>query len=165
MNRGERWLLDLANIVVGGTGVVYAVMKFLMDPVDEWAVVNHPWQPHVQHLHVVVAPLLVFAVGLYWKGHISGKLSEGQPAGRVSGWVLTLQFVPVVLSGYLIQVVVSQGWRSVWVWVHLVTGSLWIVAVMAHRFRAKTDRSNRLPTARTQVEWVNAEEDQATSTK
>ena len=28
-----------------------------------------PWQPAVQHLHVLAAPLLVFALGLIWKAH------------------------------------------------------------------------------------------------
>ncbi len=49
-------------------------MKFLMESADEWAVVNHPWQPHVQHLHVLAAPLLVFACGLLWKNHVLEKM-------------------------------------------------------------------------------------------
>jgi hypothetical protein len=31
-------------------------MRCLAEPADEWAVVNHPWQPHLQHLHVLAAP-------------------------------------------------------------------------------------------------------------
>lgn len=142
MNRVERWLLDLANLLVGGTGLVYAGMKYLMDPLDEWAVVNHPWQPHLQHLHVIVAPLMVFALGLYWKGHVVSKIGAGRGGGRVTGWLLVLQMLPVVLSGYLIQVTVSEGWRTAWVWVHVATGILWIIAWLAHRLRSKNGRHN-----------------------
>ena len=102
MTRSERWLFDISNLLVGGTGVVYGIMKYLMDPVDEWSVVNHPWQPDFQHLHVLVAPALVFAVALFWKGHVFEKLSNSSKRGRLTGLVLTVQFVPVVVSGYLI---------------------------------------------------------------
>ena len=71
MSRSERLFLHVANGLVGGTGLVYAAMRYLMNPTDEWSVVNHPWQPHVQHLHVLVAPLLVFAAGLIWSRHVS----------------------------------------------------------------------------------------------
>jgi len=121
--------------LVAGSGVVYAIMKYLMEPVEEWSVVNHPWQPHLQHLHVVAAPLLVFAVALYFKGHVVEKVSNGSNRGRFTGYVLALHFVPVVLSGYLIQVTVDERWRMAWIWVHLVTGGLWILGALAHRFK------------------------------
>jgi hypothetical protein len=104
MTRTERWLLDVANLLVVGTGIVYAVMKYLMEPADEWTVVNHPWQPHVQHLHVLAAPLLVFAGGLIWRHHVLKRLRDKGSNGRASGLALALQFAPMVLSGYLIQV-------------------------------------------------------------
>ena len=62
MSRGQSVFLHLANLAVSGTGLVYAWMRYLAEPVDEWAIVNHPWQPHTQHLHILTAPLLVFAV-------------------------------------------------------------------------------------------------------
>ena len=77
MSRSQRWLVHTANLLVGGTGLVYAWMRYFMRPADEWAVVNHPWQPHLQHLHVLVAPTLVFAVGLIWTGHVVAKYGNG----------------------------------------------------------------------------------------
>jgi len=132
---GEHRLADLSNLLVGGTGVVYAVMRYLMTPGDEWAIVNHPWQPHVQHLHVVAAPLLVFAVGLIWKGHVREKLERGTGGGRATGIALVSQLFPMVASGYLIQVAVTPLWRTIWIWVHVLTGSLWLVAYVWHRVR------------------------------
>lgn len=143
MTRAERWLLDVANVLVGGTGLVYLVMKHLMAPADEWAVVNHPWQPHVQHLHVVAAPLLVFVGGLLWKHHVVRKYREGPATGRATGIVLTVQFLPMVLSGSLIQVAVSDAWRTAWIWVHLICSGLWLLMAIAHRVRALSGRRAR----------------------
>ena len=135
MTGTERRLLDIANVLVGGTGLVYAAMKYLMDPRDEWAVVNHPWQPHVQHIHVVVTPFLIFLVGLLWKDHVSEKLRNNGSRGRATGLSLAFQLLPMVLSGYLVQISVSESWRTVWIWIHIITGALWCLSVVAHRLR------------------------------
>lgn len=141
MSRSERWLLDISNLLVGGTGVAYFVMKFLMEPADEWAVVNHPWQPHVQHLHVLAAPFLVFAGGLIWKQHVMKKFRQAGSRGRKSGLILALQLGPMVVSGSLIQASVSEIWREVWVWVHLITSGLWIVTAIAHKIAVPRNES------------------------
>lgn len=135
MTRAERWLFDLSNLLVGATGIVYVVMKYFMEAADEWAVVNHPWQPHVQHLHVLTAPLIVFAGGLLWRHHVLDRMKNSGRNGKATGYALIAQFVPMVLSGYLIQVSVSETWRSVWIWVHLITAGLWLFAMLAHRFK------------------------------
>ncbi|HXO18770.1 MAG TPA: hypothetical protein VOA87_02470, partial [Thermoanaerobaculia bacterium] len=70
MTRLEAWTVHAATILVGSTGLVYAWMRYLLAPADPFAVVNHPLQPLVQHLHVLAAPLLVFAVGLIWRRHV-----------------------------------------------------------------------------------------------
>lgn len=138
MSRAERRLLDIANLLVGGTGLIYAVMKYLIEAADEWAVVNHPWQPHVQHLHILAAPLLVFVAGAFWKHHVlEGRRGNGSN-GRATGLALAIQLVPMVLSGYLIQVSVAENWRLVWIWVHVITGGLWCLLVVSHRFHAST---------------------------
>ena len=67
MTRAEAWCLWLASLLVGGTGIVYAVMRYACTPADPFAVVNHPWQPQAQHWHVLLAPTLVFALGLIWR--------------------------------------------------------------------------------------------------
>ena len=118
-------------------GLVYAVMRYLMTSPDEWAVVNHPWQPHVQHLHVLFAPLLVFAAGLVWKGHVIEKWRGNGSRARATGIALALQLLPMVLSGYLLQISVDETWRTVWMWVHGITGLLWCLSVVAHRLHPK----------------------------
>ncbi len=134
MNALERRWLQLATVLVGGTGIGYAVVRYLIRSDDPWTVVNHPSQPHLQHLHVLTAPLLVFAVGLIWHAHALVHRREGRPWRRQSGLALWLVFWPMVASGYALQVGVDPQWRSVWMWTHVVTGGLWIVAFVVHRF-------------------------------
>ena len=132
MNRGEIRFVHLANLLVGGTGVVYAVMRYLMKPTDEWSIVNHPWQPHAQHLHVLIAPMLVLAGGILWRHHVSEKLRSGDRRGIRSGLLLVVLFVPMIASGSLIQITVSEAWRQAWIWVHLVSTGAWLIGFAVH---------------------------------
>lgn len=131
MTRGEAWSVHISNLLVGGTGLVYAWMLYVTEPSDPFSVVNHPWQPAVQHLHVLAAPLLVFAAGLIWRDHIWKHFKKGNSRRR-SGLGLLLTLVPMVASGYLIQTAVDPTWRKIWVGVHLVTAVLWAGAYVGH---------------------------------
>jgi hypothetical protein len=134
VSRSERLFLHVANGLVGGTGLVYAAMRYLMTPVDEWSVVNHPWQPHVQHLHVLAAPMLVFAAGLIWSRHVSLKYRNGGQ-GRFTGIGLVVSLVPMAASGYLIQVAVDPMWRTAWIVVHVASSLMWMVVLAVHQVR------------------------------
>lgn len=131
MSPWERRLQYIANALVGGSGLLYAAMRYLMTPADEWAVVNHPWQPAVQHAHVIVAPLLVFACGMIWRRHVAERWNSGR-ARRRSGPGMALLFVPMILSGYLLQTSVAEGWRQAWIVLHVLSSTLWLVAFAIH---------------------------------
>ncbi|HEY4565474.1 MAG TPA: hypothetical protein VIJ36_21035 [Thermoanaerobaculia bacterium] len=133
MSRFEAWMLHVSNLLVGGTGLVYAWMLYLVKPTDPYAVVNHPWQPQVQHLHILVAPLLVFTAGLVWRRHVWSQWKRGMEDRRRSGLSLVSLLVPMIVSGYLIQTSVDDRWRRIWVWVHLVTAGLWLLGYLAHQ--------------------------------
>jgi len=135
VSRGQIAFLHLANLAVSGTGLVYAWMRYLAEPVDEWAIVNHPWQPLMQHLHVLSAPLLVFAVGVIWSVHAIAKLRNGR-RGRASGLGLMALFLPMAASGYLLQVAVDPEWRRRWVVIHVISSLLWVGALVVHQVRA-----------------------------
>jgi hypothetical protein len=147
----ESWTVHLSTVLVAGTGAVYAVMRYLLEPSDPYAVVNHPLQPTVQHLHVLAAPFLVFAAGLIWREHVWKHYKNGAKSGRRSGLWMLPTLLPMVVSGYLIQTTVTEGWRTAWIVVHLATSTLWLVGYAGHavaavqRRRAKsrhaTDRS------------------------
>jgi hypothetical protein len=133
VSRAEAWFLWIATGLVGGTGIVYAVMRYALTPVDPYAVVNHPWQPAVQHLHVVAAPLLVFALGLIWQRHVWKKMRAGRGSGFRSGLALALTAGPMVVSGYLIQTATGEEWRARWVLVHVIASGLWLLGLVLHR--------------------------------
>lgn len=133
MTRAEAWLQHTANVLVGGTGVVYGWMLYFAEPADEFALVNHSAQPAVHALHVLTAPLLVFAGGLIWQRHVWARVRSGYPGRRPTGLVLAATLLPMIASGYLLQTAVDEGWRSVWLWVHLVTSGLWLLAYGVHQ--------------------------------
>lgn len=132
MNRVDAWSFHTANLLVGGTGLIYAAMAYCLTPADEFAVVNHPLQPTVQHLHLWFAPLLVFAAGMLVRAHALEHVRAGVRARRNSGWTLLATLAPMVVSGYLIQTAVDPTWRTTWVVVHLVASGLWGLGSVAH---------------------------------
>jgi hypothetical protein len=138
LSRWEVWLLQASNLLVIGTGLVYGFMRYLMSPADEWAVVNHPWQPHLQHLHVLTAPLLVFAVGLVWHRHVSRHYASGTPNRRRTGLTIAGAAAPMIASGYLLQIAVEPAWRRAWIVVHVTTSVLWLLGYLAHQLAPRT---------------------------
>jgi hypothetical protein len=136
LTRLEAWTMHLAALLVGGTGLVYAWMIYLQKPADPYSLVHHPWQPQLQHLHILVAPLLVFATGLIWRRHVWMKWRQGLPLGRRSGLTLALSLAPMVISGYLVQTAVDDSWRKIWGEVHLAASGLWVVGYGVHQVRA-----------------------------
>ncbi len=137
MTRFEAWFMHAGTLLVGGTGLVYAAMRYFMHPDDPYAMVNHPWQPTAQHLHVLVAPLLVFAAGLIWRPHVWDGIRSRHRARRASGLVVASSFVPMAVSGTLIQVATEETWRQIWVGVHLATAAIWIAGYLAHQLRQR----------------------------
>ena len=137
MTRLEAWFLHLATLLVGGTGLVYAWMRYLARPDDPFAVVNHPWQPATQHLHVVAAPLLVFAVGLIWKAHAWAGFRLRAASRWASGVGLLATAGPMVASGYLLQTATAPGWRTAWLAIHLVASALWLGGYLVHQISSR----------------------------
>jgi hypothetical protein len=118
MTRGEAWGQHVANLLVGGTGLVYAWMRYLAEPADEFAVVNHPWQPDVQHLHVLDGA----AARLRHGAHLDRSRVEARALGllaaaHASGLALFGLLVPMIASGYLLQVAVAEAARTSCGWI------------------------------------------------
>jgi hypothetical protein len=132
MTRLEALFHHCANLLVGVTGLIYAWMLYFATPADEFSIWNHPWQGNFHDLHLLTAPLLVISVGMVWKGHAGTRLRNGSPNRRGSGISLLLSFLPMMFSGYFLQVTVEESWRSIWLWVHLSTSGLWLAAYAIH---------------------------------
>jgi len=132
MTRLEIWFLHLTTALAGGTGVAYAILRYFVKARDAFGVVNHPLEPIVQHLHILLTPLMVFAVGVIWRRHVWASWRSGLAARRRSGIGLALILAPMVVSGYLIQVVLTEGWRAAWVATHVAASLVWLVGYGFH---------------------------------
>ena len=78
MTAAERHLFRAALAITTATGLAYWVMRDFMRPRDEFSVLGHPWQPYALAGHLLVAPVLVFALGLIARDHIlEGIRSKG----------------------------------------------------------------------------------------
>lgn len=131
MNRLEVWLLHLSTIVLTLTGGAYAVMHYLMKPVDPFSVINHPLEPHMLNIHILAAPVLVVVIGIILHSHILFKIENGSRSARKSGLLLIPLFVIMAASGYLLQISSGQSHKLLF-WIHLGSGSLWALAYAAH---------------------------------
>jgi hypothetical protein len=137
MTRAEAWFAHASAVLVGGTGLVYGWMRYFATPTDEFAVVNHPWQPTAHTTHILFAPLLVFACGLLWREHVWKRVRTGYPTRRKTGLVLFASFLAMVASGYLLQTAVEETWKLTWIWVHGVTSCVWLGSYIVHQFSGK----------------------------
>jgi len=133
MNRLERFLIHLSTLIVGVSGILYGVMKYLMTSNDPFSVINHPLQPWMLDLHVVGAPVLVFAIGLIAREHIVCQMRKGRGRpGRASGLFAVGCLLPMISTGYLIQIFTNETARQVSVVVHLTTSGIYLLAFVAH---------------------------------
>ena len=124
-------LAAVSTLLVGGTGLVYAWFRYLAGPPEGFAV-THPWEPSTQHLHVLAAPLLVFAVGLLWRAHVIASWKRNGASRRRSGVVIALASFPMIASGYFLQIAVDAGWRRAWGVLHTGGSLVWLASSLIH---------------------------------
>jgi hypothetical protein len=133
MNRLESIYLHVTFAAVAITGSVFAFMKYLMTTDDPFAVANHPWQPYMLDVHVVFAPLLAFGLGLIFSNHVLPGLRSGNAPGRNSGFVAILTVAPMILSGYLMQVITHEQLQFAMRVTHWITSGVFTLAYLGHQ--------------------------------
>jgi hypothetical protein len=136
VRRLERWALHLGSLLTGLSGLVYGWLRYYGQVHGEFGIEPHPLQGMAQHLHVLAAPLLLFALGMTVRGHLARKLKTGTREGRGTGLGLGFLIIPMVASGYLVQVVISPTWRMAFAWVHGVASLLFLILYLGHGLRA-----------------------------
>ena len=132
MTRLEKVVVWGSTAAVTVTGVVYAWMKYLLEPVDSFAVINHPLQPVVLKLHIVTAPILIFGIGMIATRHIWPHFKAGLQRGRRSGISSMLVLVPMIATGYALQALSNASWLRVLGWIHLGFGIVFAVGSAFH---------------------------------
>jgi len=133
VTRFERWSVWSTSAATTATGVGFFWTKYLVESSDPWAVVNHPLQPWFLKAHILVAPLMVFAVGMITTRHIWAHFRSGTPHGRRSGIIAFLALAPMVATGYLIQAVTHAGWLRAMAISHIVFGTLFALGLSVHQ--------------------------------
>ena len=128
----ERWSVWISAAAVSVTGVGFMWTKYFVTPTEPWAVVSHPLEPWFLKTHILFAPALVFAVGLIVIRHIVPHIVRGVQRGRRSGLVMVWTLVPMVVSGYLIQVVTLPWLLTAFVVLHIVTSGLFLAGILGH---------------------------------
>jgi len=138
-----------SGVVLGVDGKVYAHAKVCVDrnrnarcdgneasvfsgADDPFTAVHHPLEPWSLDVHVLAAPVLVFAFGWIFKDHVLAKLTAGGVPARRSGVLGVILFVPMVLSGYLLQVVTRESLHAPLVVIHLISGGLFALTYGIH---------------------------------
>lgn len=137
MSRGLAWTIHLATGVLGLSGLVWAWMRYLLEPVDEFSILHHPAEPDVRVLHLLVAPAALFLWGVVWRSHVWARWRVGVQQRRRTGLVLMLLVLPMVASGYGLQVTDEPAWREAWIWIHGVSGTLFALVYLAHQFGSR----------------------------
>ena len=133
MSRFERWAVWTTSLLTAATGLLYVGMKYGLEPREPWAVINHPLQPVVLKAHILVSPLLLFAIGLVATRHVWRHWRSGMVRARRSGVLTMVATAPMALSGYLIQVVTAAPLLAAAQWIHIATGVAFAAGLALHQ--------------------------------
>jgi hypothetical protein len=136
MNRRLAWSVHATNLLVAGSGIALAWCVYLRAPTDPEALVD-PLQGRLQHAHVLVAPLSTLALGAAWAMHAWPKWRSGESQARTSGLTLIGLSLPMILSGYLLQISASLEARAAWSLVHTLGSLAWTAVALLHIARAR----------------------------
>ena len=140
MTRIERWMVWGSAIATVATGVGYYWAKYLVAPPTDWAVINHPLQPWLLKAHILASPALLFAVGMVWVRHIWRHWRSGTGQGRRSGLAGLVSLVPMVATGYLVQVVTNVSWARAFAWAHVGFGLVFAAGLAVHQLAVRTGK-------------------------
>lgn len=133
MTRFESLLLQISTWMSALSGSAFLVMKYMMKSDDPFSILGHPWQPHMLAIHVLVGPVVVFALGLISRDHVVARyMNGGRPEGRRSGVSTILLAAPMILSGYLLQVVTGGTLRRALVVLHVASSLLFVALFLLH---------------------------------
>lgn len=145
MTQFEKWSVWSTSVATTVTGVGFSWAKYFVSSDDPWAVVNHPWQPWFLKAHILVAPLMVFAIGMIFTRHVWRHFRNRVRLGRRSGIFTALATLPMVATGYLIQAVTHGGWLQALAIAHTVLGFAYAVGLALHQPATAAIRSPARP--------------------
>ena len=133
MTRFEKWSVWVTSALTALSGIGYFWCKYLLKGDDPFAVVNSPLEPWFLKIHVLVSPLLVFAVGAITLKHVWRHFRTGIRGGRRSGILTALVAGPMIATGYLIQVITGEGWLQAIAITHIAASFVYVFGLILHQ--------------------------------
>ena len=131
MKRWEKYTFNALSAMLTATGVAYFWMKWLLQTDDPFAVVNHPLQPLMLQLHILVAPAFLVMFGIIFNSHIGRKIGKPIP-NRRSGLLSLITLAIMTASGYLLQTLTDPLLHQVALVSHLGSGAIFAGAYSVH---------------------------------
>jgi hypothetical protein len=122
------------------SGVIYLWMKYLLPPPEGFSILRHPLQPLVLKLHILTAPLLLFAIGAIAIRHIWRHVAAKTRHARRSGWSAAFTILPMVFTGYLLQAITSDSWLRGLAITHIATGVIYGGGLLIHQVMVRRER-------------------------
>lgn len=141
MTAFERWSIWVSSVLVTVTGGMYLGMKYLLPEPAGFSIIRHPLQPLVLNLHIITAPLLLFAIGAVAVRHIWRHLVAKTPQGRRTGWSVAIVTIPMIFTGYCLQVFTSEGWLRGLAIGHIATGVVYGGGLFLHQIMVRRGRT------------------------
>jgi hypothetical protein len=138
VKRWEAWVNHAGWSLAAVSGVAYGVFKYFGASPDPDSRLSHPWQPAVLALHVLAAPVAVFAFGLLFRRHALARFTAGERQRRRTGTVMTLLAIPLILSGYVLQALTGDGARRWTGWGHAALGLIYAVGYAIHPLASRS---------------------------
>jgi len=145
MKRAEAWWNHAALAAIGLTGLAYGAFKYFVPSPDPDSRAGHPWQPAFLKAHLLVAPFAIFGVGLILRRHALAKLDHRETNGRKTGSIMLWILLPLVLTGYLVQVFVEPGTVRGTGWLHAALGLAFLFAYAFHPKRHSASNGDDAP--------------------
>ena len=145
MTKTEKITVWGSTAVMTATGAALGGMEYFLEPADAFAVVNHPWQPWLLKLHILSAPIMVFGIGMIVMRHIWPHFRNGLKQGRRSGIWSMLLTVPMVLTGYALQVFTSGSWLTALGYAHFALGIAFAAGGAIHYMATKRKARRATP--------------------
>lgn len=134
MSTLHKWSVWVTSALTVLTGVAYFAVKYLMTTSDPYAVVSHPWQPYLLKAHILVSPFLLFALGMIAVDHVWRHYRQGIRLSRRTALTTAAAVLPMVLTGYAIQVFTDEGWVTAMAVSHIAFGALYGLGLVAHNW-------------------------------
>jgi len=131
MNRPLRLCFLALAWACGASAAVYALLRYGLQPADEFSAYNHPAQPFALATHVISSFALSFVLGVVFHAHVLPRLS-GDGRGRRSGLLLCSLAAAMIASGALLPCASQPGLRQFLFLAHAISGSAFALALPWH---------------------------------